>query len=315
MVRYESDGKYLDYLADFKTKSVQKVEYGKNITDVKITRNHTERVSALIPLGAKKKATDEEGNEKESDERIDITSVNDGKNYISDDAAVKEIGWIWKSEVWDDVTLPSNLLRKAKSRLSDLVNGVTSIQLTIVDESDTGADIGDIRARMYVECISKPHGINGTYLCVTRTKDYLNPAGNTITIGASGVSLSALTVKQDKNISALEDDLYGQTRKIDAISGEVDNINAQKMYRTELIVEGVNIFKTKGEKSTMLCKVYSWDKDITESIDAECFIWHRKSSDEEADAEWDKNHIGMKQITITTEDVLDNASFYCEIKL
>ena len=255
MVRYEGDGKYLDYLADFKTKSVQKVEYGKNITDVKITRDHTERVSALIPLGAKKKTTDEEGNEKESDERIDITSVNDGKNYISDDAAVKEIGWIWKSEVWDDVTLPYNLLRKAKSRLSDLVNGVTSIQLTIVDESDTGADIGDIRARMYVECISKPHGINGTYLCVSRTKDYLNPAGNTITIGASGVSLSALTVKQDKNISALEDDLYGQTRKIDAISGEVDSINSQKMYRTELIVEGVNIFKTKGEKSTMLCKV------------------------------------------------------------
>ena len=129
------------------------------------------------------------------------------------------------------------------------------------------------------------------------------------------VSLSASTVKQDKNISALEDDLYGQTRKIDVILGEVDNINAQKMYRTELIVEGVNIFKTKGEKSTMLCKVYSWDKDITESIDAECFIWHRKSSDEEADTEWDKNHIGMKQITITTEDVLDNASFYCEIKL
>ena len=62
MVRYENDGKYLDYLADFKTKSVQKVEYGKNITDVKITRDHTERVTVLIPLGAKKKITDAEGN-------------------------------------------------------------------------------------------------------------------------------------------------------------------------------------------------------------------------------------------------------------
>ena len=113
----------------------------------------------------------------------------------------------------------------------------------------------------------------------------------------------------------MEDDLYGQTRKIDAISGEVDSINSQKMYRTELIVDGVNIFKNKGEKSRMLCKVYSWDKDITDTLDAECFIWHRKSSDEGADAEWDKNHIGLKQITITTEDVLDNASFYCEIKL
>ena len=94
--------------------------------------------------------------------------------------------------------LPGNLLRKAQSRLNDLVKGVTSIQLTIVDESDTGADIGDIHARMYVECISKPHGINGTYICVNRTRDYLNPAGNTITIGASGISLSQATVNQDK---------------------------------------------------------------------------------------------------------------------
>ena len=53
-VRYETDGKYLDYLADFNLRSLQKVEFGKNITDVKITKDHTERVTALIPLGAKK---------------------------------------------------------------------------------------------------------------------------------------------------------------------------------------------------------------------------------------------------------------------
>ena len=309
-VRYESDGKYLDYLADFKTKSLQTVEFGKNITDVKITRDHTERVTALIPLGAKKK-----DGETETEERIDITSVNDGKNYVYDEAAVKEIGWIWTSEVWDDVTLPGNLLRKAKSRLADLVKGVTSIQLTIVDESDTGADIGDIRARMYVECISEPHGINGTYLCTSRTRDYLNPAGNTITIDASGVSLSKATAKQDRNIASIEDDLLGKTYKIETITGEIDNINAQKMYHTELVVDGVSIFKNKGQKSTMRCKVFSWDEDITDTLDAACFVWHRKSSDDEADAQWDKTHVGMKQITITTEDVYDNASFYCEINL
>lgn len=314
-VRYEADGKYLDYLSDFTTKSLQTVEFGKNITDVKIARDHTERVTALIPLGAKKTETDENGNETQSEERVDITSVNGGKNYIYDEKAVKDIGWIWACEIWDDVTLPSNLLRKAQSRLADMINGVTSIQLTIIDESDTGADIGDIRARMYVQCISKPHGINGTYLCVSRTRDYLNPSGNTITIGASGVSLSKATAKQDKSIAAIEDDLLGKTYKIETISGEIDTINAQKMYRTELVVEGVSIFKTKGQKSTMRCKVYSWDKDITETIDAACFVWHRKSSDEEADLEWDKNHKGIKQITITTEDVYDNASFYCEINL
>lgn len=314
-IRYTDKGKVLDYLEDFNMRSLQKVEFGKNLLDVKITRDHTERATALIPLGAKKKTTDEEGTEVESDERVDITSVNGGKNYICDEEAIKEIGWIWTSEVWEDVTLPGNLLRKANSRLSDLVNGITSIELSIVDESDTGADIGDIRARMYVECISKPHGINGTYLVVSRSRDYLNPAGNTITIGASGVTLTATATKQNKNIEILEDDLFGQTSRIDGIDKKVDDINAQKMYRTELVVDGVSIFKNKGQSSIMSCKVYSWDKDITDSLDASCFIWHRKSSDEEADIEWDKNHIGKKQITISTEDVYDNASFYCEVNL
>lgn len=314
-VRYEKGGKYLDYLEDFKLRSLQKVEFGKNITDVKITKDHTERVTALIPLGAKKTMKDEEGNEIQLDERIDITSVNNGFNYVYDEKEVTNIGWIWTTEVWDDVTIPGNLLKKAKSRLGDLVKGVTSIQLTIVDESDTGADIGDIHARMYVECISKPHSINGTYLCVSRTRDYLNPAGNTITIGASGVSLSQATVTQDKNISALEDDILGQTNKIDSITGELNTINSQKMYRTELVVDGVNIFKNKGQKSIMQCKVYSWDKDITDTLLADRFLWHRKSSDEEADKLWDSSHKGMKQITITTADIYDNASFYCEVNL
>ncbi len=165
-VRYTDTGKFLDYLENFPDRSLQTVEFGKNLTDVKITRDHTERVTALIPLGAKLTETDEEGNETETDTRLDITAVNDGKNYVYDEEAVKEIGWIWTTEIWEDVTLAGNLLRKANARITELAKGVTSMELTIVDESDTGADIGDIRARMYVRCISKPHGIDGTYLCL-----------------------------------------------------------------------------------------------------------------------------------------------------
>ena len=57
--------------------------------------DHTERVTALIPLGAKLTETDEDGNETETDTRLDITAVNDGKNYVYDEEAVEEIGWIW----------------------------------------------------------------------------------------------------------------------------------------------------------------------------------------------------------------------------
>ena len=213
-LRYTENGKVLDYLADFSEISLQTVEYGKNLTDVKINTDHTERATALIPLGAKIRETDDEGNETETDRRIDITSVNDGKNYVFDEAAVKEIGWIWKTEIWEDVNLPSNLLRKANQRLSELAKGITSLELTIVDESDTGADIPDIHARQYVECKSPPHGIDGRYLVLSKTKDYLNPSGNTITIGAGGVTLTSASVKQGQNISALEEDILGQESRI-----------------------------------------------------------------------------------------------------
>jgi hypothetical protein len=168
---------------------------------------------------------------------------------------------------------------------------------------------------MYVVCKSPPHGIDGRYRCVGRTRDYLNPAGNTITIGASGVTLTGLSTKQNDTISALEEDFVGQSSKIDVISGQVDRINESKMYRTELVTEGVSIFREKTQRSTVRCKVYSWDNEITDTLPASAFNWHRNSGNTEADAAWDAAHTGMKTITVSTEDVTDNASFFCEVTI
>lgn len=215
-VRHTESGRFLDYLADFSEYSVQTVEFGRNLLNVALSMDHAERVTALIPLGAKIKTIDEMGNEVETDERVGISAVNDGKNYIFDDDAVKEVGWIWATEVWEDVTLPANLLRKAQARLPELSKGVVSMELTIVDESGAGADIGDIHARQYVDCLSPPHGIDGRYLCVSKSTDYLNPVNNTITIGASGVRLTSASVRQEQSLIALEDELLGTTREINS---------------------------------------------------------------------------------------------------
>ena len=47
----------------------------------------------------------------------------------------------------------------------------------------------------------------------------------------------------------------------------MDDINAAKMYRIELLVEGTSIFRDKGQQSILRCKVYSWDKDITDTLE------------------------------------------------
>lgn len=150
---------------------------------------------------------------------------------------------------------------------------------------------------------------------MSKTVDYLNPSGNTITIGASGIKLTSISAKQNENLTAIEDELLGQTATIEGISGKVDGIAASKMYRTELIIDGVSIFKDKDQNSRLSCNVYSWDKDITATLPDTAFVWHRKSGNEESDAQWDSTHTEMKSIIVTTEDVQDNASFYCEVSV
>lgn len=265
-VRYNKKGRYLDYLSDFTTASLQTVEYGKNLLDVKITSDSSSRVSVLIPLGA---IIEDENMEEESEKRIDITSVNDGKNYITDEDAIGEIGYIWKTEVWDDVTIPGNLLIKGKARLAELSKGITSMQLSIVDESDTDADIGDIRARMYVDVKSKVHGINGTYLCLSRTRDYINRSGNRITIGANGVSLSKANARQGQSISDIENDITGQEKRIVSALSGIENtgsaINALKENIHECYAE---IAKSSDEIKNTVHDTYIEKSDL-ETIQAD----------------------------------------------
>ena len=94
------------------------------------------------------------------------------------------------------------------------------------------------------------------------------------------------------SLSTLEQDILGQTSKIEDISGKVDEISGAKMYRIELLVEGASIFRDKGQQSILRCKVYSWDKDITDTLEPAVFFWHRKSGNAEADADWDGLHQG-----------------------
>lgn len=257
-IRYADGNRYLDYLADFNARSLQTVEFGKNLLDVKITRDHTARATALIPLGAIIEERSEEESEETTQKRVDITSVNDGKNYVCDEDTVRELGWIWATEIWDDVTVPGNLLRKGNARLAELTEGITSMELTIVDESDTGADIGDIRARMYVKCLSAPHGINGTYLCVSRDRDYLNPAGNTISIGASGVTLTSATAKQSQTITALEMDMDGIVGRVDEISS-LQDVEALKVNVRECYSE---IAKTSESIQLSVSETYTTKTDL-----------------------------------------------------
>jgi len=178
-VRRVNGVSYIDYLQDFNLLSSQKVEFAKNLLDMKRLRKGEQIATALIPLGAKLK--DEEG--QETDERLTIASVNEGKDYIFDADAVNRYGWICKTNIWDDVTQPLNLLTKGRTYLAELANATETIELSAADLATIDKTVNSFHLGTYVKVTSNPHGVDQNFLVTKLSISLLQPASNKLTLG------------------------------------------------------------------------------------------------------------------------------------
>ena len=158
--------------------------------------------------------------------------------------------------------------------------------------------------------------------------------GGTIQIGDLGDNKWSFEVDNNGNVSmlggavqfnsttnSLGDAVDALNQTIDSntstLQSQIDGINSAKMYKVEIVSDGPSIFSTKEDKATMKCIVYSWDTDITETLDASIFNWKRVSDDAWLDEIWNAmpEHQGVKSIAIDADDVVANSSFTCEVNL
>lgn len=172
-IRYEDDGNYIDYLADYTDTSTQPIAFAVNLLDLSLNNKADTLSTCIIPYGAKG----------EDGKRIDITSVNGGLDYICNEEAVARYGYIFEVVTWDDVTKPSNLLSKAQLYLADRIKvlsklTVKAVDLHLADETIEAFKLGD-----YVQIFSEPHGIDERVLLTAYSMDLTNPSGCTITLG------------------------------------------------------------------------------------------------------------------------------------
>lgn len=162
-LRHENDKLYLDWLTiqEYGKYCEQPIQFGENLMDYSETMTADDVITALIPLGAAiEQETDENASEFERLEKnADITSVNDGKDYIYSKEAVENFGWVWRTEKWDDVSVPANLLKKATEFLTSnqyesLVISLTAVDLSLFGQDYDSFDIGD-----RVLCNAIPYGM------------------------------------------------------------------------------------------------------------------------------------------------------------
>lgn len=207
-VRHEADGVYLDYLADFSYMSTQRITFGENLLDYAHTRDGSEIATALIPLGAR--LTDANG--KQTEERLTISEVNSGKDYVYDEAAVAQYGWIFDTQTWDDVTQAGNLKQKGLDALQEKIKTVDTIEMTAADLSQMDKSFDDFRIGQYVFVDSPPHGLNGEKFLVTKMALNLSdPSQNKLTFGRVKSSFTEETNRDHQAVG----DLISRTETIE----------------------------------------------------------------------------------------------------
>lgn len=173
-IRYENDGNYIDYLADYEDTSTQEIAFSVNLLDLSSECKADSLATCIIPYGAK---------DEQTETTVDITSVNGGVDYVYDPDAVARYGKIYEVVTWDDVTLPSNLLTKANAYLADKVKLTDKLTVKAVDLHLTDETIESFKLGDYIQVYSKPHGINDRILLTAYTMDLSDPSNCVITLG------------------------------------------------------------------------------------------------------------------------------------
>lgn len=184
----DDGARVINWYADLGYRSGQIIEFGENLLSFSRTSSNSSLATAVLPYGAK---------DEETGLRVTIEDVNDGRDYIQDDDAVAIRGFILKAVTWDDVTEPTNLLRKAREYLEESRYIITSLQLTALDLSYMDKTIDSYQVGDTIRVLSKPHGVDEDFRLTERAEDMLNPANSTITLGKDRSTLTGADVAGD----------------------------------------------------------------------------------------------------------------------
>lgn len=193
--RLQEGVRYIDYIEDYETVSPQIIEFGVNMLDISEYIKADDVFTVLIPLGAKQGS---------SERRLDIKSVNYGRDYILNRTAVDLFGHIWKTNTWDDVTLPENLLTKGQKYLENGIQMSVSLEMKAVDLHLINVDTQRIRLGDYVRVLSVPHHLDRLFQCTKVSLDLVDPKNSQYDFGLSFSSMTDMQVESNKGNSVLE---------------------------------------------------------------------------------------------------------------
>ena len=113
-----------------------------------------------------------------------------------------------------------------------------------------------------------------------------------------------MQIVTDNSENESEEEIFEDVAGVSDIAWKINIISTNGM-----------VFKNSVLNTVLKAIVYKGKNNVTDQIDASRFTWKRVSKYEEDDIKWNETKgKGVKEITLSTSDVYQRATFICEIE-
>lgn len=210
----------LDFLQQYGEKCGTTIELAKNIRSLNVSSDSSNIITRLVPLGAQLND--------ETAERLTIAEVNDGCVYLDDAAAIAKYGVIMGTQIFDDITLPENLIQRGRESLANnnrvrKAYAAQVLDLSLIDSGEDSIKVGNT----YRFCHSVI-GLDEDLRLMKVSVDIFKPYRPEVEIGDKAESITDIATRTARLI---EYELPEQ---------KIDILASAKATATALINAGIN---------------------------------------------------------------------------
>lgn len=270
---------YIDYLEKIGETKATKIKLSRNMKAITRECDPSSFISRLVPLGCK--LSDD------SEERLDITSVNNGLDYIEDMDAKEAYGIRVDYVEFDDVTTASNLLAKGRAYLAE--NNRVQVKYTIkaLDLSLLGLDIDDFNVCNYHLIENGLLGINDVARINKKNIDVCNDKESTIDVGDNFKTLSDLQIEQAtqyqqafQNIQVIKTTASSTQKKVEELKKQFEELDGAYIYIRYSQYDDGHIMTEEPDEDTLYLGICSTDA-AEAPTDPTLYEWYRIGADNE----------------------------------
>ncbi|MEC6747328.1 phage tail spike protein [Marinilactibacillus sp. XAAS-LB27] len=226
-VRKENGVRYLDYLRRVGEDTTTEIKLAKNLVSITKEVDPSQIITRLTPLGIRLESENEAATDA-SQARLTIDSVNNGLPYIDRPDLISEFGILGKSKVWEDITLPSNLISTGIKFMDEQKLVLNQYKLTAIDLSLIGLDIDTLKVGNGYPTINPLMSIDETLRVVGKQTELNHPESSLLTIGDKFKTRSQYQKESNQSaqrVAELQNIVTRQSNTIVTLNHQVRQVN------------------------------------------------------------------------------------------